>query len=44
MPFEGLLNDPAASAELSRLGRARAEGYRWSRSAAALGDHLESLI
>jgi glycosyltransferase involved in cell wall biosynthesis len=39
-----LLQDAAACEELSRKGRARAEGYRWSRSAETLAMHFQSLL
>ncbi len=40
----GLLQDEAARAELTRLGRARAETFRWSRSAETLAGHFQSLL
>jgi glycosyltransferase involved in cell wall biosynthesis len=40
----GLLNDERACEELARMGRERAEGYRWSRSAQTLAGHFRSLL
>ena len=39
-----LLQDSGACEELSRKGRARAEGYRWSRSAETLATHFQALL
>ncbi len=39
-----LLNDDRACAELSAKGRARAEHFRWARSAEALAGHFRSLL
>ena len=40
----GLLGDARGREELSRLGRERAEGYRWMRSAEILAAHFRSLF
>ena len=40
----GLLDNPGAREELVRLGRIRAEGYRWSRSAERLEAQFRALL
>ena len=39
-----LIDDSTARQELSRKGRAHAEGYRWARSADLLAEHFRSLL